>query len=30
MHQTDEHVSVADLEGLSRMYQGVLRRFLSG
>ena len=30
MHQTDEHVSVADIEGLTRIYQGFLRRFLAG
>ena len=30
MHQTDEHVSVTDIEGLTRIYQEFLRRFLAG
>ena len=29
MHQADEHVAVADIEGLTRIYQRFLRRFLA-
>jgi succinyl-diaminopimelate desuccinylase len=28
MHQVDEHVAVADVEGLARIYEAFLRRFL--
>jgi succinyl-diaminopimelate desuccinylase len=28
MHQADEHVAVADVEGLTRIYEAFLRRFL--
>ena len=28
MHQADEHVAVADIEGLTRIYEAFLRRFL--
>ena len=28
MHQTDERVALADLEGLTRIYEAFLRRFL--
>ena len=30
MHQTDEHVRVADIEGLTRIYTTFLERFLAG
>ena len=30
MHQADEHVAVADIEGLTRIYEAFLRRFLAG
>jgi succinyl-diaminopimelate desuccinylase len=30
MHQTDEHVAVADIEGLTRIYERFLQRFLAG
>jgi len=29
MHQIDEHISVADLEGLTRIYRGILERYFS-
>ncbi len=30
MHQVDEHVAVADIEGLTRIYQRFVRQFLAG
>lgn len=30
MHQTDEHVALADIEGLTRIYQAFLERYVSG
>jgi succinyl-diaminopimelate desuccinylase len=30
MHQANEHVAVADIEGLTRIYEAFLRRFLAG
>jgi succinyl-diaminopimelate desuccinylase len=30
MHQVDEHVLTADIDGLSAIYEECLRRFLSG
>jgi succinyl-diaminopimelate desuccinylase len=30
MHQADEHVAVADIEGLTRIYERFLQRFLAG
>ena len=30
MHQVDEHVAVADIEGLTRVYEAFLRRFFAG
>jgi succinyl-diaminopimelate desuccinylase len=29
MHQADEHVAVADIEGLTRIYRRFLARFLA-
>ena len=29
MHQADEHVAVADIEGLTRIYQRFVRQFLA-
>jgi succinyl-diaminopimelate desuccinylase len=30
MHQADEHAAVADIEGLTRIYQRFLRLFFAG